>query len=66
MYTQEIVIVFIYNLYKFPAQLAVYTNFRAFSWAVNQQDALHSEYGCLHVKTGTSQVSLTTVMNNGN
>jgi len=40
-------------------------NYTAFSWAVNQQDALHSEYGCFNVKSGTSQVALTTVMNNG-
>jgi len=39
-------------------------NYTAFSWS-SDQVALHSEYGTIHVKSGTSQVSLVTVMNNG-
>jgi len=39
-------------------------NYTAFAWS-SDQVALHSEYGSIHVKSGTNQVSLVTVMNNG-
>jgi len=39
-------------------------NYTAFAWS-SDQIALHSEYGTIHVRGGTSQVSLVSVMNNG-
>jgi len=39
-------------------------NYTAFAWS-SDQIALHSEYGTVHVRSGTNQVSLVTVMNNG-
>jgi hypothetical protein len=40
-------------------------NYTAFAWGINEKNQLHSEYGFMSVRTGTSEVSLTTVMNNG-
>jgi len=39
-------------------------NYTAFAWS-SDQIALHSEYGTIHVRSGSNQVSLVTVMNNG-